>query len=1059
MGAAKRRRPATDSSFNSNTPARKKPSSARGRGRPPNAPRDGRERPPPLAECFKLKCADVLDRLSKKDHYDIFLEPVKGVAGYHDIIKRPMDLSTVRSKLMAGEYKSLGEFRKDLDLIWSNCLLFNGKEPTNVFSKKAIELRRLTDKLIVNTRQQLEKDKEALHRWKEKYRKRRETMAANAAMLNARMTGSPSPYSSANSVRTSRMRDLADPMASADFTSDYHSGRSPEENAIAEALRLQYAGTTGLYKRGVLNAPMPQYTKPDGSIGQTPIMRYNPAQDHWAPADPIEAHTCRRDSIPQLLCDALPASRISNPCAPDPRTDFVYVSDYAESLYHFVKGSGTIASDIVTEILSPELMLRAQYERFRDSGLSPKDIAKAIKAENAVYSSIPLHKPLKLWNKEAITELAEDIERVNKRMVSILPKMQRTINEYNGTEGLRKFLDPDLIKEVENTPSQVVDFSMPHGVSLATLNDIVRLISMNGIRISANEAKQIQALQKHAQRFLSQLRPETAAKIVNNPAQQSKVLLEYQRRASEIRKQRRVEAEKQAALIVEQMRKVAKPRKEPVPTVKHENLSANSEGSQQLAPAQAPNLNTSILEASAQRNPQLGLLGRNQAPSSIPSSAFGRHSASFTAAGMSIDAKITCTNCSTTNTPRWRSNELMAPRDLCVPCGLFWEKTRQMRPKDFETQTSFFQSIQKPIATQNGRTQMGSAQNQLHSIIPGLSPNGISKPPIQKKTPQSVSRRSPSSGSSARGQRTRAAPGVVLGQSMGAVPNANLLHGFSRSFSGVTVPPHIAQTNSQRANIGGSVLDVLTARVGSQHRFNVGQQQLQRSSPLNFVGAKAGAVGGQIKDPVNASTSLNSAMFPRPSGAEISGSQSLRIVPKASESLQQQNLVQQSIPHQSFPNMGASNFNPLAFQGTSPNNMFNPTSLSDQNPSAIGHQGFIQEGGIGAALQKMSAHNNRLIMGQRLNNFATPNNGAAGAEGMAINGGAGGNGVGNPSFGTFPHQSGNPSMANISSVNDIRGSQVGNVPVGETPDQLMENLLFGVGGITSSPSDPPEFEF
>eukprot|EP00737_Agarophyton_chilense_P000784 gb/GEZJ01000869.1/.p1 GENE.gb/GEZJ01000869.1/~~gb/GEZJ01000869.1/.p1 ORF type:complete len:1076 (+),score=160.86 gb/GEZJ01000869.1/:70-3228(+) len=1052
MGAAaKRRRPATDSSLNSNTPARKKPASARGRGRPPNVPRDGRERPPSLAECFKDRCAAVLDRLNRKDQLNIFLEPVRDVVGYHDIIKRPMDLTTVRSKLMGGEYKSLGEFRKDLDLIWSNCLLFNGREATNVFSRKAIELRRLTDKLIVNTRQHLEKDKEVLYKWKEKYRKRRETMAANAAMLNARVLGTPSPYSSANSVRTSRVRDISDPMASADFTSDHHSGRSPEENALAEALRLQYAGTTGLYKKGMLNAPMPQYTKPDGSIGHVPVARYNPFEDHWAPSDPVEAHTCRRDSIPPLLCDFLPASRLSNPCTPDPRTDFVFVSDYAESLYHFVRGSTSIATDIVTEILSPEIMLRAQHERLRKQALSPKEIAKAIKTENAVHSTIPLYKPLKLWNKEAITELADDIERINKRMVSILPRMQRTINEYNGIDGLHKFLDDDLIKEVENTPPQVVDFFMPHGVSLATLNDVVRLTSMNTMRVPANEAKQIESLHKHAQRYLSQLRPDAASKIVNNPSQQTHVLVDYQRRASEIRKQRRVEAEKQAALIVEQMRKVAVPRKDPLPSVKQETQNSTSNAPQQLvacAASQAQNVNTSILEASAQRNPQLGLLGQNQAPSAVPSSAFGRPTASFTTAGLSIDESITCSNCSVSNTPRWRTNEPMAPRDLCVPCGLFWEKTRQMRPKDFATQTSFFQSIQKP--TQNGRTQGSAAANQLQAIIPGMSPNGISKPPIQKKTPQSVPRRSPSPSGSGRGLRTRISSGMMLDQNMSSVHGANVLHGYSRSFPGGAMPPHIAHANSKRLVMGGSVLDVLNGRGGNQGRFNLGQQH-QSSAALNFVGPKADAVASQMKETGNDGTRFNSSVFSRQPVVDVGGSQSVAMVANASESVPRQNVVQQAIPQsqQGFAHRNASNFNPLAFQGSNAATMFNAANLNNQNASTAGHQGFLPEGGIGAALQKISAQNNRLMMGQRLNNFSTPMNGASGAEGVA----------GNASLGTFPNQAGNAGLSHVGSVNDMRGSQVGNVAVSETADQMMENLLFGVGGISSSPSGAPEFDF
>ncbi|PXF45561.1 hypothetical protein BWQ96_04699 [Gracilariopsis chorda] len=95
---------------------------------------------------------------------------------------------------------------------------------------------------------------EVLHRWKEKYRKHRETKAANAAMLSARLHGSACPYSPANSPQTSRIRDISYPMVSADCTSDYHSGRSLEEHAIAEALRMQYAGNTGLHKSGPLNA-------------------------------------------------------------------------------------------------------------------------------------------------------------------------------------------------------------------------------------------------------------------------------------------------------------------------------------------------------------------------------------------------------------------------------------------------------------------------------------------------------------------------------------------------------------------------------------------------------------------------------------------------------------------------------------------------------------------------------------------------------------------------------------------------------------------------------------
>lgn len=50
--------------------------------------------------------------MNKKDAYN-----------YYDIIKNPMDLGTVGRKICT--YRNLDEFKDDLDLIWSNCLLYN----------------------------------------------------------------------------------------------------------------------------------------------------------------------------------------------------------------------------------------------------------------------------------------------------------------------------------------------------------------------------------------------------------------------------------------------------------------------------------------------------------------------------------------------------------------------------------------------------------------------------------------------------------------------------------------------------------------------------------------------------------------------------------------------------------------------------------------------------------------------------------------------------------------------------------------------------------------------
>ena len=58
-----------------------------------------------------------------------FLEPVDWVKLklplYPNIIKKPMDLSTVRGKLVRHEYSDIVEFNKDMELIWSNAKKFN----------------------------------------------------------------------------------------------------------------------------------------------------------------------------------------------------------------------------------------------------------------------------------------------------------------------------------------------------------------------------------------------------------------------------------------------------------------------------------------------------------------------------------------------------------------------------------------------------------------------------------------------------------------------------------------------------------------------------------------------------------------------------------------------------------------------------------------------------------------------------------------------------------------------------------------------------------------------
>lgn len=56
-----------------------------------------------------------------------FLRPVqkREAPNYFDIIKNPMDLTTMTKKLKNLQYNNKDDFAADLELIWSNCLTYN----------------------------------------------------------------------------------------------------------------------------------------------------------------------------------------------------------------------------------------------------------------------------------------------------------------------------------------------------------------------------------------------------------------------------------------------------------------------------------------------------------------------------------------------------------------------------------------------------------------------------------------------------------------------------------------------------------------------------------------------------------------------------------------------------------------------------------------------------------------------------------------------------------------------------------------------------------------------
>ncbi|XP_047455651.1 ATPase family AAA domain-containing protein 2-like isoform X2 [Mugil cephalus] len=76
---------------------------------------------------LRLFLRDVTNRLSQDKRFKAFTKPVdlEEVPDYAEVIKKPMDLSTVLAKIDLHQYVTVKEFLQDVDLIWQNALEYN----------------------------------------------------------------------------------------------------------------------------------------------------------------------------------------------------------------------------------------------------------------------------------------------------------------------------------------------------------------------------------------------------------------------------------------------------------------------------------------------------------------------------------------------------------------------------------------------------------------------------------------------------------------------------------------------------------------------------------------------------------------------------------------------------------------------------------------------------------------------------------------------------------------------------------------------------------------------
>ncbi|KAK6628515.1 hypothetical protein RUM43_002330 [Polyplax serrata] len=98
----------------------------------------------------------VWELISAKDTNAIFMEPVdlKEVPDYTDVVKHPMDLSTIKYKIDNFQYSSVDDLEMDFNLMISNCLAYNAKD--TIFYRAGIRMRDQGGSIIKSARKDAE---------------------------------------------------------------------------------------------------------------------------------------------------------------------------------------------------------------------------------------------------------------------------------------------------------------------------------------------------------------------------------------------------------------------------------------------------------------------------------------------------------------------------------------------------------------------------------------------------------------------------------------------------------------------------------------------------------------------------------------------------------------------------------------------------------------------------------------------------------------------------------------------------------------------------------------
>ena len=83
-----------------------------------------------LYESWDKAAKRIINHLWKQNGAIIFHEPVDpivyNIPDYPEVIKTPMDFGTIKSKLAKNSYKNPKDFLSDVELVFNNCIIYNG---------------------------------------------------------------------------------------------------------------------------------------------------------------------------------------------------------------------------------------------------------------------------------------------------------------------------------------------------------------------------------------------------------------------------------------------------------------------------------------------------------------------------------------------------------------------------------------------------------------------------------------------------------------------------------------------------------------------------------------------------------------------------------------------------------------------------------------------------------------------------------------------------------------------------------------------------------------------